>query len=86
MTKSSGLASLVRLFNSQIAMNMTTLKALTSVISETNVSAFPRAWYSLKHLIGMALKHHLINGVYSVALLTGNVTENERNEKQRGRK
>ena len=34
----------------------------------------------------MAFKHHLINRVYSVALLTGNVTEHKRNEKKRGKK
>ena len=37
-------------------------------------------------LIRLALMHHLINGVFFVALLPGNVTEHERNEKQRGKK
>ena len=37
-------------------------------------------------LISLALMHHLINGVFFVALLPGNVTEHERNEKQRGKK
>ena len=37
-------------------------------------------------LISLALMHHLINVVFFVALLPGNVTEHERNEKQRGKK
>ena len=59
---------------------------MTSFISETNISAFRRTWCSLERLIGMALKHHLMNGVYSVTLLTGNFTDHERNKKQRGKK
>ena len=59
---------------------------MTSFISETNVSAFRCTWCSLERLIGMALKHHLMNGVYSVTLLTGNFTNHERNKKQRGKK
>ena len=43
------------------------------------MSAFKRTWCSLERLKGVALKHHLIDGVnVGTTLLAGNVTEHLR--------
>ena len=60
--------------------------ALTSDVGEASLSARERTWCSLKRLKGVALKHHLIDGVNvgSTTLLAGNVVQHLRYQKQHG--
>ena len=57
--------------------------ALTSDISEACLSAVKRKWPSFEGLKGVALKHHLVDGISdNPALLTGNIHEQYRHHQQ----